>query len=773
MSSQSTDAIPFSVDISRMIELLAAQIYPSPFALLRENVQNAFDAIMLRRHAGQHFDAVVNVIIAPDHITVTDNGIGMSRQELRDHFWRAGSSSKNTDAARAAGVVGTFGIGAMANFGIADRLEVVSESAIIPERTRCVAERATLSVTDDCIAFTAEAATGQPGSVVTATMRAGNPIDVAKATGYIAEFVRFVDLAVHVNGVLISQASLDEAVPKLNASWRWKSDDAALSPILTADVAITGSLAGDIRIDLKRIRVNGREIGGRMILRQGVGVIRTFRSRFGLASASIPSQYQLGGVADFLQLQPTAGREALTTDSLAFLNQFAGPLDALISQHLAARPEANVSQPFINWVASHRRWDLAGELRARIEPGDSATLRELAELSKTRPILVYAGADTATMKHASSERPVVQLARNQQRRQCEQGYLAVYGKTEPLTDDPKVLRRIGKAELTATQAGLLFRLTEILKGDYFLTAEFSFGTISHGLPILVRGKDPVAITLDPSAANVSVILQLYENEYGAVDHMAKDFVRNIIFPRVSDLVPSATRQGTEAFLKTLQRTRDVFEYERADLENLTSLWKDYIEGKITMEQATVKATAVQRSYQTINSGTTGRIRDIVPDVTESRPPVSSDPGGDATFAAMPPIQRTDIATDRKLLTIEDPDPPLQSYRCFMALTKRIWEERGDFFLQPHRTSVVWGGQKALFIFEHHSGEVGLYYDVQMREPVSAMPGGGAFPTCTIVMKNQTFIPIPEALHAAFMPASGETKRLEVRCDLLYIDGARG
>ena len=104
------DAIPFSVDISRMIELLASQMYPSPFALLRENVQNAFDAVMLRRHAGQTFDAKIEVTIEPHRIVVSDNGIGMSRQELRDHFWRAGSSSKNTDEARAAGVVGTFGI---------------------------------------------------------------------------------------------------------------------------------------------------------------------------------------------------------------------------------------------------------------------------------------------------------------------------------------------------------------------------------------------------------------------------------------------------------------------------------------------------------------------------------------------------------------------------------------------------------------------------------------------------------------------------------------
>ena len=772
MTNEAKDAIPFSIDISRMIELLAAQIYPSPFALLRENVQNAFDAIMLRRHAGQVFEPIIDVVIEPTRIMVEDNGIGMSRQELRDHFWRAGSSSKNTDEARAAGVVGTFGIGAMANFGIADRLEVVSESAKTPERTRCVTERATLSVTDDCIKFSEESATGRPGSIVIATMQQNNSIDIAQAKAYIAEFVRFVELPVRVNGDVVSQTPLSQAVAELQVSWRWEGASIALGPHLVADVSLTGAGTGEVRADLSNIRFNGEAIIGRMVLRQGVNAIRTFRNCFGLATASIPSAYQLGGVADFLLLKPTAGREALTTDSLAFLSLFGAPLDALISERLAIRPEANNNQAFINWTASHNRWDLCGHARARVEPGDSATFVELAEASKAKPLLIYAGTDPRTLQHASGERPLVQLARNPQRRQCEQGYLSRYGHVELLNDEPKILQRLDKSELTMAQSAFVFRLTEILNSDYFLAAEIGFGTISHNLPILVILQQPVSIVLDPEASNVKVILQIYEKEYGAFGHLAKDFVRNVIFPRVSQLVPSATRQGTEAFLKSLQRTRDVFEYERSDLENLTSLWTDYLEGKLTLEQASVKAAVVRRSHQVLDQATTGRVRDVVPDVTEGEQLVPNTMEVSPNFGPVPPIQRTDIATDRKLLTIEGADPPLKGYRCFLAISKRVREERGEFFLQPHRTSVVWGGQKALFIFEHHSGEVGLYYDVQVSEPVATSSGGGALETCTIVMKNQIFIPVPVPLQEAFMPKMGETKRLEVRCDLLFIDGAR-
>jgi hypothetical protein len=72
------------------------------------------------------------------------------------------------------------------------------------------------------------------------------------------------------------------------------------------------------------------------------------------------------------------------------------------------------------------------------------------------------------------------------------------------------------------------------------------------------------------------------------------------------------------------------------------------------------------------------------------------------------------------------EPTLRGYRCFLAITDKVREEMGEFFLQPHRTTIVWGGQKTLFIFMHHSGQFGLYYDLQTGEPVEATAGGGAY-----------------------------------------------
>ena len=127
--------IAFKVEFSQILELLADQIYQSPLALLRENTQNAFDAILMREAENHQFIPEIHVTVNQEQIVVSDNGIGMTAEEIETNFWYAGKSGKNTDAARAAGVVGTFGIGAMANFGVADELTVESESAITGERT--------------------------------------------------------------------------------------------------------------------------------------------------------------------------------------------------------------------------------------------------------------------------------------------------------------------------------------------------------------------------------------------------------------------------------------------------------------------------------------------------------------------------------------------------------------------------------------------------------------------------------------------------------------
>jgi len=762
------DKIPFAIEISRVIELLAAQIYPTPFALLRENVQNSFDAILLRKHTGVNFEPSIVILIEAKQVQVSDNGIGMSRKDLEEHFWRAGSSSKNTKEAREAGVVGTFGIGAMANFGIAEDLIVETESAKTGERTLSSASKSTLSVTQDCILVKELKSVGEPGTKITATIQPQKSISVKDAEAYISQFVSFLPIDVIVNGKIASRRSIRESVPQLISTWSVTRDSADLGDGIKANIAISGAVNGEVRIELDNIVYGSQRLEGLMVLRQGLSTIKTFRSGFGLATTGVASAYQLGGVADFLFLQPTAGREALTSESISVLQKIITRTEELISLELSNRPECNSNAYFVTWVAQRKRYNLCSYLRVRVEPGDSMPLMDIKNNTSNTPMLVYSGTDQATIKHASEDRPILVISKGVPRSECELGYLRTYCKIVELSNEQKVLKPKSDAETNSAEKALSFRIAFTLSTDYFIDAHIKYGTISHGLPILITDKKiPVEICLDPEGPTVRIILELYEKEYSAFGHMVKDFVRNMIFPRIADLVPSATRQGSEAFLKMISRAKEIFEYDVQDEESLSALWNKYLKKEVSYNEVTERANAAVRSYQVLDSSVAASVKDVVPDVIENEK--ITEQRDETHFGAQPPIQRFDIPTPKKILTINESEPSLKGYRCFLALTDRIREEKGDFFLQPHRTSVVWGGQKALFIFEHHSGNYGLYYDLQTQNLISEDSGGGTFQSCTIVMKNRIFIPIPPAIQGSFLPKESERKRFEVKCDILYID----
>jgi molecular chaperone HtpG len=768
--------IPFAVDTSRILELLAKQIYQSPLALLRENTQNAFDATLLRAQREPGYEPKIEIEVSNEQILVRDNGIGMTADDLRRHFWQAGSSSKNTEEARRAGVVGTFGIGAMANFGIANILEVTTESAITRQRTRCVAKREELQFNQDCIAAEELPETGLVGTEIVAKVAPGTQIDVDSVKAYVSDFVAFLQTSVTFNGDLVSRQPIEKAVQAVAAVWSSDLIAEPLSARLTADVSIRISANGDIGLSVKSMIWNGSPLEGRLLLRNSVSSIRTFRSGFGLATTAVASAYQFGGIADIRAFQPTAGREALTTESMQLLQSLMTDIDIFASMTLSKRPECDSSTPFMQWVVSHGRYDLCENLKVAIHPGERTTLAEIRARCEIQEMPVYDGIDPSVIASYSSEdRPLIQLARNNPRRQCEQGFLKTLCKTTQVSNAPQITSTKNMKELSPAEAGLAFRIEAVIESDYFLKSVVHFGQISHGLAMLVEFNDSEAIiTLDPSGSTVAAVLGLYQHEYAAFGSMVKDFVRNAIFPKISDKVPSSTRQGADAFLRAIRRPREVFEYEDTDTTQLSSIWVDYTEGRISLTQAVgLSKQAVHNSVQIVDGGSAARVSDVVPDVVpnEQATHVLSDGGIEQILEAAPAITRSDVLSNAKLLTIPGDQPDLRGFRCFIALSEKIRSDMGEFFLQPHKTSIVWGGQKVLFIFMHHSGEIGLYYDLQTRDSISENAGGGAFQTSTIVLKNMIYIPVPKAIESSFIPVAAERKRFEIRADLLRVDGS--
>ena len=502
--------IAFKIEFERILELFAGQIYQSPLALLRENTQNAFDAIRMREaHErevhGDDFEPEIRVIVDEQQIVVMDNGIGMTAEELETSFWYAGRSSKNTDAARAAGVVGTFGIGAMSNFGVAYELSVESESAVTGQRTRSSVRKSELSTDTEGILVASVENIGKPGTTVKAHIDPTSGVPVQDARNYLKDFVEFVDIPVTLNGEKISGASHRAALPSEMHAWIERLPNISLAGLLSGDLELIGMASGELRVVLENVRsATGAGRTGSIVLLQGRGAIRTLRSGFGLATVGMGSIYNWGGVVDLPFLSPTAGREALDAPSNQMLQQIVAALDNLVSPIAAEHAESFANDNFLGWISGTKKFALCGQLE--VAPRPTGTSEALASVVERAGVQYYSGRDeTVIATYASEETPLVVLSRRAPRRDCELGYLLLHGVNEVDTT-PRVTAELPMTRLSFAHSAFATRVGRILEEDYFLEADIRYGSISGGLPLLVTGTNiPVVIYFDPDSSSVRPI----------------------------------------------------------------------------------------------------------------------------------------------------------------------------------------------------------------------------------------------------------------------------
>ena len=206
-------SFPAGIDFESVLRIISKQVYETPLAFIRENVQNAVDAIRIQalRDGGSPEDNSyrIDVTVGDGKIVVADNGIGMSANDLQDFFWTIGASGKRTPEALAAGCVGIFGIGGFANFGVCDTLEVISQREDDPPGTLTRLSEAEIreagtAIPNVTMEFSELAA--PRGTIVTGQLREAPNIDELRR--YLLDFTRFVPMAVYFNGQKISQTQI-------------------------------------------------------------------------------------------------------------------------------------------------------------------------------------------------------------------------------------------------------------------------------------------------------------------------------------------------------------------------------------------------------------------------------------------------------------------------------------------------------------------------------------------------------------------------------------
>ena len=135
----------FQTEVSQLLHLMVHSVYTEKDVFLRELISNASDACdKLRYEAIANPDLLANdarltirigVDKAAGTLTVTDNGIGMSEQELIDNLGTIARSGTRAFLERlsvgseGSSLIGQFGVGFYSAFMVADHIDVVSRRA--------------------------------------------------------------------------------------------------------------------------------------------------------------------------------------------------------------------------------------------------------------------------------------------------------------------------------------------------------------------------------------------------------------------------------------------------------------------------------------------------------------------------------------------------------------------------------------------------------------------------------------------------------------------
>lgn len=762
--------IPFLVETSRVLEILSSQIYDSPFAMARENVQNAFDAVLMRANvegnAPSHYS--IEITASPRSIVIKDYGIGMSEQVLRENFWRAGSSGKNNEAARAAGVIGTFGIGAMANFGVCDRLQVETRELGASTALRTVALKSELSIGSNCISMETIKAEIDVGTTLTAEISSGAPINVEGLRNYLLPFVRFLKVPVYFNGEILSQQN-PRAVAGIGEQWRELGQKSIRNGRFSFDANVLAE-GNQVAVVIENLLIDGISSTGGLWLRHNGGQVMGLRSRFGLAPIPMPSHYQLGGFADLPFLLPTAGREALTRESIQEASQIMPPIDMALTEVLKDTELADVLPAFQQHVSSIGRISWASKVSVQLSPGDGRT--ELGKIRDTYPetqLQWFAGTDPDTINMFGSEdTPLIRVSQQNPRRDLQRRYLIEILGLPEVPNAATVTETYARSNLTWEEISLSLSIARVLKMDYLIDdVSVEWVKISHGVPMLSEiSGDRLILKISRTWSAIQAVLGVIASTPEVSEGLTKDLVRVHIYERIKAFVPSSQRAGLDALQKTLARRRELYRLEPDDKGDLEPLLADYLAGRIEFN---VVLTAAARSSsghtQRVSNDSVGAVENVLNDVVNTV--IAAQPVQSITVP-MPgsPVLRPDTEVRERLLTAQRELSHLNNHMMFLALSDRLFQLEREFFTWPHSTQVAWAGRRIVFLFGLAHSPQNLYYDIELRGARSAGPAGGTpLITTTIVTKNKIFVPIPPQLTECFKVADTPVEFF-VRFDLL-------
>ena len=737
-------SFPAGIDFESVLRIISKQVYETPLAFIRENVQNAVDAIRIQalRDGGRPEDNSYRIVVTVDDgkIVVADNGIGMSANDLQDFFWTIGASGKRTPEALAAGCVGVFGIGGFANFGVCDTLEVISQKEDDPRGTLTRLSEAEIreagtAIPNVTMEYSELAA--PRGTIVTGQLREAPNIDELRR--YLLDFTRFVPMAVYFNGQKISQTKFSDAENQEN----YKEITDGTQEWHAGSLVIRGRLFEDLGhslvVMIENLNVNGKPANLEGLLRFEQGPISAFKNGFKLCTTQIRSTIGVSGRLDCDRFVPTAGRDSLDSDTTSLLGRIVSALEKVAIEAVLETPERIAQHTRIfGYLLRNGLVEKMGNVMVRLADGSEIALGDVRKRAKQGGVRVFFGvAQKQALNQIMQARGhlVVLLSSDRNRRDAERRYLERYCSAKSFdgvmgcSEHYKELTRFEKVFLSELELNIS-RSYEIEKFRLIP------GKLTEDIPVFLSergGSQPLDIFVNVRHSEITKLEGLgYTN---ILYSLISTFCREYLGPSLKKWSPRFFGDGAINL--------DLLSKRRSELWVLV---KDDI-GEV---QKGGQRQVVTRSD--IHMVRVGGGHDQ-PEPTPQKP-------------------------NPRILRIVDEDGDMGLAGHYIRVPDTAFKAYGDLLQSCESRGLVWAGNKVTYVASD-AVSAAFQYEIRLDELVAPETSGSKRAEGAIELGQSLqeifdgiYFPIPLPLEPFLVPTGHQEIRLELHCDWIDMRTAR-
>lgn len=723
------------IDFQHVLAAISKQIYDTPLAFLRENVQNSVDAVRLQalRDARDPGDPAyrIDINLAEHVCRISDNGIGMTPDDLRKLFWTIGASGKRTAEARKAGCVGMFGIGGFANFGVCTRLDVRSRVSDGPKATHTWLAQEDIQSSGARLPQVHVTDSAEPrsrGTQVVGMLRSRPNADELRK--YLEDFVEHAAEHVYFGGKLISRrSSFDATGLGVEAFRTWKDGKVEITAAFLPPAPNDRNV---LRAALSQMRIGSEVVSCRGIIRYENGPLDVFKRGFKICSTKVITTIGVSGRLDCDRLTPTAGRDSLDAESSSLLNQVAAICEREgVREVLRSVDRISHYTRIFSYVTRNGLLEDMVNVHVRLADGSEKSLGDIRQLAK-RGQKVYFGTTTKqTLAQIFQARGNVMVIvdGDHGKQQAQRAFLERFCGASKFDGMVECCERYEK--LDRFEQVVMAELERAIANAYNVDdVQLVAGRMTEDVPVFVA---------DESAKLLTIYVDVRHGEVVKMRALGlTPLLYSVITAFCSEYLGPVLRKRSPKFFGNGGLNLDWLAARRSELWIL-----------------------LRDDVQVV---TRGARRDVVR-------------SGDVQVVRVG-AQVEQTGKIPKIVRVVDEQGTSEVQGAYIRVPESASKAFGDLIKECMHRGVVWAGNKILMVAsdgisstfqfeirldglikEANSGRSGAEGSAELRRPIQEMHGG-------------LYFPLAPQLEGSLIPGEGEEIRIEVHCDWMDLESSR-